>query len=116
VHEYYVGISTARGIERLARALRHHLDVNSGLGFKQRQEVVEQPGILRRGGRGDHDRLLCGDGLADQCDADNGDNRPYPRALARHTSSSPERNFRASTDCGALKKDAAAEVSMTRPW
>src|SRR6516162_3953655 len=31
---------------------------NSGLGLEQRQDVAEQPGILRRSGRGNHDGFI----------------------------------------------------------
>ena len=58
VDEHDVGIATARGIERLPRALRHHLHVDAGPGLEHRQDVAEQAGILRRGGRGDHDRFV----------------------------------------------------------
>jgi hypothetical protein len=50
VDEHDVGIAPARGIERLARPLRHHLHVDAGLGLEHRQDVAEQAGILRRGG------------------------------------------------------------------
>ena len=58
VDEHHVGVAAPRGVERLAGALRDHLHVDAGLGLEDRQEIAEQPGILRRGGRGDHDRLV----------------------------------------------------------
>ncbi len=64
VDEHDVGIAAARGIERLSGALRHHLDVDAGLGLEHRQDVAEQAGILRRGGRGHHDRFVLRDGVA----------------------------------------------------
>jgi hypothetical protein len=58
VDEHHVGIAAPRGVERLAGALRDHLDVDIGFGLEQRQQIAEQPGILRRGGRGHHDRAI----------------------------------------------------------
>ena len=58
VHEHHVGIAAPAGVERLAGALRDDLHVDAGLGLEQRQDVAEQAGILRRGGRGDDDRFV----------------------------------------------------------
>ena len=50
VDEHDVGVATAAGIDRLAGALRDDPHVNSRLRLKQRQEVAEQTGVLRRSG------------------------------------------------------------------
>ena len=60
--EDHVGIATPSGVERLAGALRNHLYFNPGLGLEDRQQIAEQPGVLRRGGRGHNDRAILGAG------------------------------------------------------
>jgi len=41
VDEHHVGVAAPRGVERLAGALRDHLDVDIGLGLEQRQQIAE---------------------------------------------------------------------------
>ena len=62
--EHDVGIAAPGGVERLSGALRHHLHVDAGLRLEHRQDVAEQAGILRRGGRGDDDRFVLREGVA----------------------------------------------------
>ena len=69
VHEHHVGVAAPAGVERLAGALRHHLHVDAGLGLEQRQDVAEQAGILRRGGRGDDDRFVLREARRGECAA-----------------------------------------------
>ncbi len=47
VHEDDVRITPACRVERLPRALRDHLHRNAGAALEQRQQMIEQPGILR---------------------------------------------------------------------
>ena len=82
--EHDVGIAAARGIERLPGALRHHLHLDAGLGLEHRQDVAEQAGILRRGGRGHHDRFILCDGVAGECKAGG---RGDQQAAREHVSS-----------------------------
>jgi hypothetical protein len=42
VHEYDIRIASTARVQRLTGALRHHLNINAGLGLKQRQDVTEQ--------------------------------------------------------------------------
>jgi hypothetical protein len=58
VHEHHVGVAAAPNVEGLAGPHRHDPDGNPGAGRESRQEVVEEPGLLRRGGGGDGDRAL----------------------------------------------------------
>src|SRR6516225_10798394 len=57
MHEYYVGIAAARYVEGLAGALGNDFNVDAGLLLEQGQDKTEQPGILRRSRRGNHDRF-----------------------------------------------------------
>src|SRR5215467_1719076 len=129
VHEQHVGVATSAGVERLAGALRHHLHIDAGLGFEQRQDVAEQAGVLRRRGGGDHNGLV----LRERgCCGDKRDGRYYSEqaAAGRHdvllllgvsrdcdsqTSNSPAANRRASSVLGAEKKASAGPLSTTRP-
>jgi len=72
VDEHDVGIAAAGGIERLSRALCHHLHVDAGLGLEHRQDVTEQAGILRRGGGGHHDRFVLCIGAAGESETGGG--------------------------------------------
>ncbi len=60
VHEHDVGIAAPAGIERLPRALRDHLHANASLGLEQRQDVIEQAGVLGGCGRRHNDRFFLG--------------------------------------------------------
>ncbi len=71
--EHDIGVAAAAGVERLTSALRHHLHVDAGPGLEQRQDMAEEAGILRRGGRGDDDRPLLGKGGAAEQDGGDGD-------------------------------------------
>ena len=58
VNENNIGIATSRCIERLARALRNDFHLNARLRLEERQEMIEQAGILRRCGRGHNDAFF----------------------------------------------------------
>ena len=60
MHEHHVGIAAAAGVERLAGALRDDFHLDAGLLLEQRQNVPEQAGILRRGGRRHDNRFVLG--------------------------------------------------------
>jgi hypothetical protein len=57
VHEHHVGIAAAAGVQRLAGAQRHHLDVDAAGLLELGQQVGEQAGLLGRGGGRHHDGL-----------------------------------------------------------
>ena len=60
VHEHHVGVAAPAHVERLAGAERHHAHLDAGLLLEDGQQVLEQAGLLGRGGRGDGDvALLC---------------------------------------------------------
>src|SRR6516164_3084416 len=42
MHEHHVCITTPSCVERLARALRYHPYVDTGLGLEQRQDMAEE--------------------------------------------------------------------------
>jgi hypothetical protein len=55
MHENDVGITTPRGVERLAGSQRYDLHRDAGARLEQGQQVPEQPGVLGRGRRGHSD-------------------------------------------------------------
>src|SRR5262249_40858470 len=129
MHENHVGIAAAAGVERLAGALRHHLHIDAGLGFKQRQDVAEQAGVLCRRGGGDHNGFVL---RAGGCGADERDGRRqndqatagradvFLSCAAHETvdganNDTPAANRRASSVLGAEKKASAGPLSITRP-
>src|SRR5262249_49325365 len=130
MHENHVGIAAARGVERLAGTLCDDFNIDAGLGLEQRQDVAEQPGVLRRSGGGDHDGLVPrAHGPGD--DEGNGRGQDEQASAGRHgallfmflyrgwataqTSSSPRMNRRASSVLGSAKNVSAAPLSITRP-
>src|SRR5262249_3531999 len=62
MHEHHVSVAAPCGIKRLASALRQNLHSDSGLLLKDRQQVLEQAGVLRRRSRCHHNRLVLGVG------------------------------------------------------
>ena len=61
-------------VERLTRAQRHDLHLDASLRGEDGQDVLEQSGLLGRGGRGDRDRAgLRGGGRRDQAEKRCGD-------------------------------------------
>ena len=119
VHEHHVGVAAPAGVERLAGALRHHLHVDAGLGLEQRQDMAEQAGVLRRGGGGDHDRLVLRErGRGEQRDGggENEKTRRVSMALSSfrfQTSSSPATKRRAS--CVSRRAEEIVRPRRSRP-
>src|SRR3546814_10407463 len=67
MHEENVAVAVLRVLDRLAGADGDHAHLDAGLLGEERQHVVEQPGVLRRGGRLHDDELVlggCGGGRA----------------------------------------------------
>ena len=58
VHEHHVGIAAAREVERLAGAERDDAHLDAGLLLEDRQDVLEEPGLLGGGRRRDGDEPL----------------------------------------------------------
>ena len=58
VHEHHVGVAAPRHVERLAGAERDHAHLDAGLLLEDRQQVLEEPGLLGRGRRSDGDEAL----------------------------------------------------------
>src|SRR5262249_20229860 len=130
MHENHVSIAPARGVERLARTPGDNLYGDAGLGLAQRQDAAAQAGVLRRGGRADHDGLVPrAYGPGD--DEGNGRGQDEQASAGRHdallfvflyrgvggaqTRSSPRMNRRASSVLGSAKNVSAAPLSITRP-
>ena len=131
VHEHHVGIAAPAGVERLTGALRDHLHVDAGLGLEQRQDVAEQAGILRRGGRRHDDRFVLRERRGREYEA--GGHRNQQTARKHVHVSSPisflsrsngtfrsdrtdrRENRRPLRFAGGRRSDAAAPVSTTRP-
>src|SRR3546814_8130433 len=62
MHEEHVAVAVLRVLDRLAGADGDHAHLDAGLLGEERQHVVEQPGVLRRGGRLHDDELVLGGG------------------------------------------------------
>src|SRR5207253_10553073 len=58
VHEHDIAIAVLADLQRLAGADRDDMDLDAGRLGKGRQQMVEQPRFLGRGGRGDGDEGL----------------------------------------------------------
>src|SRR6266545_159353 len=112
VHEHDVGIAAPRDIEGLARAQGDDADLDAGLSFEDRQQMVEQPRLLSRRGRGNGDEALLR--VRDKAGADQ-DGGEEDTAGGYH-GSSPSRNCAASADAGCRKNPAAGARSSTLPW
>ena len=96
-----------------------HLHVDAGLGLEHRQDVAEQAGVLRRGGRGDDDRLVLRRARA-RTSAAASATASRMRRFIMCFSSFRSRDRRAGTRrprgvAGVAKKRAAAACSTRRP-
>jgi hypothetical protein len=60
VDQHHIGIAAPGRVEGLAGAEGDHLHGDAGLGLEQRQQVLEQAGLLGGGGGGDDDRGRLG--------------------------------------------------------
>ena len=60
--EDHIGVAAAPRVERRASSLSNDPHVDSGLGLEQWQDMIEQPRVLRRCGRGDNDRFFLREG------------------------------------------------------
>src|SRR5262249_61396700 len=81
MHEHHVGIAAARYVERLASATGDNFNVDAGLLLEQGKDETEQPGILRRSRRGNHDGFLLGRGERDLRKGTRNRKRDQPVAL-----------------------------------
>ena len=50
MHEHHVGVTPARRVERLPRALRDDTHVDAGLLLEDRKQMFEEPRVFGRGG------------------------------------------------------------------
>ncbi len=63
VHQDHIGVAVLAQLERLACAHGDHINVDTVFFFKHGQDHVEQAGIARAGGGGEHDAVFAaGDG------------------------------------------------------
>src|SRR5207245_267224 len=108
---HHVRITSAREIERLPRAERHHAHLNPGFLLKHRQDVSEQPRLLGRSGRSNDDELVLRAG------GGRGDPRHEQQEPSDQVQgSSPLMNAAACADWGFEKNCSTGARSTSRPW
>src|SRR5215468_3288403 len=111
VHEHDVSVAAAAHVERLAGPDGHHANLDPGLLFEDRQEVLEETRLLGRRGRGDGDELLL---RGERHRGGERSGRKNEPSFHVH-GSSPLRNASVSAEAGRLKKRSAGARSTSRP-
>src|SRR6266851_6966760 len=122
VDEYHVGVAAPCGVERLPCALRDHLDVDIRLGLEDRQQIAEQPGILRRRRRRHHDRSVLrqrgrdiGDGADTKRQHNDQETARHGPLLSNQITRSPRRKAAASGLAGWSRKSFTWPCSHSAP-